>query len=142
MAKIKAKSQKRDSHFSRAKEKVADSNSELVKFSFKYFVDNHPKFIIRDHESAYFLRLLDRLRDVSKMTINEFRQNKSNALRAHSIDWNTTSESCFGIPGEDQICEEPYQFSLSANEYGRIHGFLIQNRFYVVWFDKEHLLYK
>ena len=48
----------------------------------------------------------------------------------------------FGIPGEDQLVEKPWQFALSANEHGRVHGFLIQNRFYIVWLDPEHELYR
>lgn len=132
---------KRDSPFAKSKEKIADSNSELVKFSFKYLIGDNPKFVFINLDSDYFLKLIDRLKDISKMSINDFRQSRSTSLRAHSIDWDATTESCFGLPGEEQIVEIPYQFCVSANEYGRVHGFLIQNRFYIVWLDREHKLY-
>jgi hypothetical protein len=30
---------------------------------------------------------------------------------------------------------------VSANEYGRVHGFFIGNVFYIVWLDPDHKLY-
>ncbi|WP_018664660.1 hypothetical protein [Heyndrickxia acidiproducens] len=62
-------------------------------------------------------------------------------LRFHDIDWNDTCEDCFGIPNEEELVDKPWQFAISANEYGRVHGFFIGNVFYIVWFDPEHKLY-
>ncbi|QXE21583.1 hypothetical protein B6N60_00260 [Richelia sinica FACHB-800] len=42
---------------------------------------------------------------------------------------------------EEQLVGQPYQFQLSSNEYGRVHGFFIENVFYIVWLDPDHLLY-
>jgi hypothetical protein len=30
---------------------------------------------------------------------------------------------------------------LTANEYGRVHGFFLDEVFYVVWLDPDHKLY-
>lgn len=133
-----------NSPLARSKEKLSDidTNSELVKFSFKYLSSSNSKFLFNQHDGSYFLKLIERLKAISAMSINEFRQNGSKALRAHRIDWDKTTEAGgFGIANEDQLVSEPYQFALSSNEYGRVHGFLIQNRFYIVWLDKAHLLY-
>ncbi|ELU7233491.1 hypothetical protein SCL96_003408 [Escherichia coli] len=35
----------------------------------------------------------------------------------------------------------PYQFAVSRNEHGRVHGFFIGNVFHVVWLDPHHRLY-
>jgi hypothetical protein len=75
------------------------------------------------------------------MTMREFRNDRSKALRSHLIKWEETTEDSFGLPGEDQLVDCPWEFSLSANEYGRVHGFIIETRFYVVWLDKDHHLY-
>jgi hypothetical protein len=37
--------------------------------------------------------------------------------------------------------KQPHQFSLSSNKHGRVHGFFIDEVFYVVWLDADHLLY-
>jgi hypothetical protein len=71
----------------------------------------------------------------------ELKTNGSPALRCHTIDWPDTSEGAFGIPEEEQVVDTPYQFSLSSNEHGRVHGFFIGEVFYVVWLDPEHQLY-
>ena len=133
---------KKGTPFSKATEKLTDVNNESVKFSFKYLADDHSKFNYKTYNSDYFLKLIERLKKVSAMKISEFRQGRSKALRAHAIDWSDTTEKSFGIPGEEQLAAEPYQFALSANKYGRVHGFLIQSKFYIVWLDRKHELYR
>ncbi|RZV39959.1 MAG: hypothetical protein EVJ48_02985 [Candidatus Acidulodesulfobacterium acidiphilum] len=68
---------------------------------------------------------------------------KGKTLRCHRIDWKETTETCFGIPNEDKIVNGgEFQFALSSNEHGRVHGFFIGNIFCVVWLDPDHKLYK
>jgi hypothetical protein len=112
-----------------------------ISFSFKYFQENHDKFSIRQNSENYWIRLLERLKSLSSLSAEEILLNRSKALRCHSIQWEDTSESCFGIPNEAQLVGQPYQFSLSSNEYGRVHGFFIEEVFYIVWLDPNHLLY-
>jgi hypothetical protein len=112
-----------------------------ISFSFKYYQDDHDKFHCRDRESAYLLTLLERLRSLSGLSVRELLVNRSSTLRCHPIKWNDTSENKFGLPNEEQLIDTPYQFSLSSNEHGRVHGFFIDEVFYVVWLDPDHLLY-
>lgn len=135
---------KTDTPFSKAKDAIAkDFNADFLKFSFKYLDTSHAKFLYALCDTDYFCMLLDRLKELSRMSMLEFKANRSKTLRSHPIDWvdEGVSESSFGITSEDEIAYEPYQFSLTANEYGRVHGFIISDRFYVVWLDKEHQLY-
>lgn len=141
MAKVRREKKKSDSPISRSKEGVQDYNKELVKFSFKYLKKDNKKFDFDTCDASYFLNLMERLKNVSTMDITTFRTNGGKSLRAHSIDWDKTTENSFDIPGQEQLVYEPYQFSLSANLYGRVHGFLIENRFYIVWLDRNHSLY-
>ena len=113
-----------------------------LSFSFRYFVNREP-FQIERGSDAYPLALLERLCDVCGMTVLELKTCRNAALRCHMIDWNDTTE-----PGgfthlnplmRQQI--EPYQFSISANEHGRVHGFFIDEVFYIVWVDPDHRLY-
>ena len=90
---------------------------------------------------SYWLTLLDRLKALSSLTAQEFLANRNRTLRCHKIKWEETSESGFGLPNEEQLVEIPYQFSLSSNEHGRVHGFFINETFYIVWLNSNHLLY-
>ena len=112
-----------------------------ISFSFKYLETDHHKFKWVDREISYLMTLLERLKSVSSLTTIEMIQNGSHALRCHAIDWSDTSEQCFGIPCEEQLVDKPYQFSLSSNAHGRVHGFFIDEIFYIVWLDPNHLLY-
>lgn len=112
-----------------------------ISFSFKYYQDAHSKFSGREKEVVYWLTFLDRLKSLSSWTVQELLRNRSSSLRFHPIRWEETSENGFGLPNEEQLVDTPYQFSLSSNEHGRVHGFLIDEIFYVVWLDPDHLLY-
>lgn len=113
-------------------------------FSFKHLQLEHPKgkFCIKAKNGDYIFKVLSRLKDVSLLKANELRQSGGKALRAHTIDWDGTSEkSGFCHLNEQLQSVTPYQFQFSANEYGRIHGFFIDNIFYAVWLDPQHELY-
>lgn len=117
---------------------------DLVRFSFRHLQLDNPKFSLPGVErlETYLPQLLDRLKAISGMRISEFRTNKSHSLKAHTHDWCRTSEPhgyCH-LSSQLQSCE-PWQFCLSANEHGRIHGLLIDSVFYVVWVDPDHALY-
>jgi hypothetical protein len=113
----------------------------LVKFSFKYLIKDNPKFDYLNASADYFAKFLERLKALSTMTIQDFRNNHSKALRCHPIDWQDTTENGFGLPQEEQLVDQPFQFSVSSNEYGRVIGFFIDDTFYIVWLDLRHLLY-
>ncbi|NER33336.1 MAG: hypothetical protein F6J93_04585 [Oscillatoria sp. SIO1A7] len=86
--------------------------------------------------------MLLRLKDLSRITYNEFVSNQSPSLRSHKIYWPQTTEpngfTCLNAELREQ---QAFQFEISANQYGRIHGFFINNIFYVVWLDPNHNLY-
>ncbi len=112
-----------------------------ISFSFKYYQDSNSKFSCSEKEVIYWLTLLDRLKALSSLTAQELLVNRSSTLRCHPIKWEDTSESGFSLPNEEQLVDTPYQFSLSSNEHGRVHGFFIDEIFYIVWLDRDHLLY-
>jgi len=116
---------------------------ETLGFSFKYLQTQNEKFSICDHDPNYFTAFLERLRDLSTLTAQEIKMNRSQSLRCHPIKWRETTEpNGFGIPNEKELVTIPYQFSLSTNEHGRVHGFFIEDVFYIVWLDPNHNLYQ
>ena len=116
-------------------------HDDLLKFSYKYTNLSHNVFHFNDRDVSYFVHVIQRLHDLCRYRVLELKTSKSSALRFHPIHWNDTTQRSFGLPHEDQLVEEPYQFSVSVNEHGRIHGFFIDNVFYIVWFDPYHRLY-
>ncbi|XZN89181.1 MAG: hypothetical protein ACM65M_16060 [Microcoleus sp.] len=115
---------------------------EGISFSFRYYQDDKDKFSISGRDAKYLASLLRRLRDLSQLNAQEVINNQSKSLRCHGIAWKETTEpNGFGIPNEDILINVPYQFQISANEYGRVHGFFSENVFYIVWLDPNHNLY-
>ncbi|NJL66095.1 MAG: hypothetical protein HC894_03315 [Microcoleus sp. SM1_3_4] len=114
---------------------------EGISFSFRYYQDDKEKFSLGGRDARYLASLLRRLRDLSQLKAQEIINNKSKSLRCHGIVWQDTTEpNGFGIPNEDELVNIPYQFQISANEYGRVHGFLVKIFLYV-WLDPDHNLY-
>jgi hypothetical protein len=130
-------------HVSQSGIQATKLNSPVgISFSFKYYDASHDKFNCDDNNGVYWQALANRLKDLSGLTATELRQGGNKTLRFHSIVWADVSESSFGIKGEEQLVDIPYQFSISANEHGRVHGFFVDEVFYIVWLDPNHLLYR
>ena len=111
----------------------------------KYISFQNEKFQIEDRSTNYFITLIKRIQALSTLTVDYLTSNtKDKSLRSHPIDWHDkrVTEMCFGLPSEEQLVEKPWQFELTVNEHGRIHGFFIDNVFNIVWFDPEHKLYQ
>ena len=113
-------------------------------FSYAYFDRMDKDYCVDDCESKYFIALLDRLKNLSEWTVKHFEENYSKAVRNHPIKWeeDRVSRDSFGIPGEEDMVENAWQFSVSVNENGRVMGFFIGNVFYIRWLDKKHLTYR
>jgi hypothetical protein len=114
-----------------------------LKLSFQYLETTHPLFDVARCGSPYFRLLLSRLKDLSGLQVGEFRTARSHSLRLHRIEFGDrrVSVRSFAVPGRPQVDRDAWQFSLSANEHGRVHGFLVRDTFYVRWLDPDHNLY-
>ncbi|MBW4888268.1 hypothetical protein KXQ82_01010 [Mucilaginibacter sp. HMF5004] len=125
------------------KELVSKENAhlELVKFSFKYLDTEHQSYLISDRDTDYFLKFLERIKTICRMTCASLKYPTVQSLRNHYINWDHTTQDCFGLPNEEQLVDKPFQFGISANEHGRVIGFFINQTFYVVWFDPKHNTY-
>lgn len=116
-----------------------------IAFNFKYLCKkSKDKFDYEQCDSNYFSKLLERLRAISLMNIKELRSVQANpdSIRFHRLEFRTDrrlKEKTFGL-GDDKD-DEAYQFEISAKKHGRIHGFLIENIFFIVWLDPKHELY-
>lgn len=117
-------------------------DSETIRFSFKHLALDHKKFSIEGKNHDYFGKVLERLKSMSTLKASEIFSNRSSALRAHPIDWEGTTEKNGFTHLNSQLKQVPaYQFQISSNEHGRVHGFILSNIFFVIWFDPDHNLY-
>jgi hypothetical protein len=120
------------------------TEDRFVQFSFKYLDLSNTKFRLDQCLDAceYGHVMLLRLSAIESMKVNEFRFGGSPTLRCHAIQWEKTSEKRgFSNLNAQLRANSPWQFSLTANQYGRVHGFFVENTFFVVWLDPKHLLY-
>lgn len=119
------------------------TDTEKVSFNFRRLHEKTKKFNYTIRDRNYFCTLIERLKNVSGMNKIDVVVRNSKQLKCHKIDFadKRVTESSFGILGED-IDEDAWQFQLTKNEHGRVHGYFIENVFYVVWLDPMHQLYK
>lgn len=109
-------------------------------FCFRYLDTGNEKFCFSGRDSSYLVTLLDRLKHACALSITEMMQ--QTPWRCHFIDFSQTSEpKGFSSIPEHLREQRPIQFQLTSNAYGRVHGFMIDNIFHVVWLDPEHRLY-
>jgi hypothetical protein len=143
--KFKGKSRSAETTGSRIKSEAMPARLDrFLRFSFKFYDSTHKVFTCEDRSVDYFQKLLERIKDLSKERVDDLLVSRTNTTtRFHRIDFSEARVNAhgFGIAGWEDCDEEAWQFSLSSNEHGRVHGFLIENVFYVVWLDPKHQLY-
>ena len=112
-----------------------------ITFSFRYLDLQYDTFSLTQAEDGYKEALLERLKEVYRLTVAEFRK-PGKALRSHVICFEETAEpKGFANINRELWDGRAWQFSISSNKHGRIHGFLLGYQFCVVWLDPKHLLY-
>ncbi|MCI0514024.1 hypothetical protein L0128_12485 [candidate division KSB1 bacterium] len=115
--------------------------NENIIFSFKYLDFTNTKFQLPDAKPDYFPVLIKRFQSICNLTLNQFRVDCAASMHRHSINWKTATEKDFkNLPQQLQDGED-FQFSISKVKYGRIHGVLSDNIFFIVWFDPDHKLF-
>ena len=122
---------------------AGEDDKNRITFSFRHLdLFNYKKFSIGRCQEGYLDTLLKRLRDLSHNTVGELVGNRSKALRSHPIKWSDTTERAGFKYLNTQLREkEAWQFELTKDKHGRVHGFLMDDIFYVVWIDPDHQLF-
>mgnify|MGYP000854037462 CR=1 FL=1 len=118
----------------------------FIQFSFKYAqLPASGKFSIAGQQAEYFHELVQKLPTVSNMTTAEFVGKETKAIKNHVIRFPGTSEpggfSCLNDTLREQTFGCAHQFGVKRHDYGRVHGFIIRDTFFVVWYDPDHSLY-
>jgi hypothetical protein len=123
---------------------AAAPKDRLVVFSFKYLDRTNGKYGLAccKDKGEWVEVLLEKLKHACGLTLNDFigPQNNPKSWRAHPLEFEKTSEKQ-GFPFSVAIWQDnPRQFQLEKTK-GRVHGFMIENIFHVVWLDPVHALF-
>jgi hypothetical protein len=125
-------------------EVVVPQETRSLRFSFKHLDLTNEKFKVLDCCADFLRQLLERIKEYSNWTIDDFCDQNNNDHR-HIINFPETSEPDGFVKSgmdQDQIAyHEAWQFELVRTEKWRTHGILIDDTFYVIWLDPDHRLY-
>lgn len=120
---------------------VAQEDSRLLEFSFKYLDVTNQKFSLERCSPEFLKALLESIQVHSNAPVSTFVE-QNNKENRHMNDWPLTTEpDGFSTLDPDQLAyNDVWQFAPIPKQRWRVHGLLIENVFYVVWLDPDHLL--
>jgi len=145
-----------------AEESAKSVLDEKLKISFEYLDWECDEFFFHGMETIYYKKVFNCITEIKKCKESDIVKQKHPSLSPKSI-FNTTSsikdsfseniiskvsEKLF-VESRDreiansqalEITSRAFELSISRN-YGRLHGFLWNNIFNIVWFDPAHNLY-
>jgi hypothetical protein len=115
---------------------------DLLRFSFKFFDGDDDEICPRSFPEGYVQVLMNRLRELEAWTAKEFQTKQNKTIRNHTHTWSKTARpDGFSCLPREYDAYPGWQFCLTANEYGRVHGVISGGVFYIVWLDCNHALY-
>lgn len=128
------------------------SQSKKILFSYEFLDLTNKKYSFEPFESKivtqFYNEYLKKLQEYSqkdnfKKSLSDGTWRKKNHI--HPIDWSDSQirESSFKLSDSnlmEQIKGDCWQLGIN-NQGFRIHGFFIENVFYIVWLDPMHNLY-
>jgi len=137
-------------------------SEEKLKVSFDYVHFDDEEFFFHGLEASYYQKFFSCMSELQKSTEREIAQQNHASLKPKSI-FNTDTSIKNSFPdcvieqlkqklfvetrdSEDsinkaiEITSRAFEISLGKN-YGRIHGFLWNNTFHIVWPDPAHNLF-
>ncbi|MBB6218642.1 hypothetical protein HNQ80_004816 [Anaerosolibacter carboniphilus] len=114
------------------------ANKKLT-FSFRFLELEHEAFNLGGTCVNWVNDLFLMMQELSGITRNQFVNELRDHYRSHTHDW---SKVDYRYRLNEEFLEqvECRQARISSSK-GGIHGFIVGNRFYVVWIDPHHNLY-
>jgi len=114
-------------------------NEDNVVFSFE-LLDFNEYFNIDCNCPKWFLDLMEMLRSISAVTRRTFKTDQSFRNGTYRIHNHENVNPPIQFPVNNVDMKQVEQIRISASK-GGIHGFMIENVFYVVWLDPQHNMY-
>ncbi len=125
---------------SRLKEENAGNlDDKKIKISFEFFDSNNKYFSLGNIENEWFTDLLEELKELSKITRKQLFTEYKKKYKPHPYISNISS-----LNYKDEYLTNPQyegvQIRLEKSS-GRIHGFFIENVYYIRFLDRRHNMY-
>ena len=126
---------------------VPDKDTRFLKFSLKYLDIGSSIFGLHECSNDFLIALLLKIKEYSSWPLDMFMDPNNEEFR-HQIHFPDTS--CPGgftnVNLEQLAWEEAWQFGLASRgdwQKGgwRVHGILLDDTFFVIWLDPNHVLY-
>ncbi len=144
-----------------AEESYRIISNEKLKISFKFVEWESEEFFLHGLSQKYYELLFGAFNDIQNATADDIKQQTHPRLTPKFINWkgdSTITQTSFPDKIKDSLrpqcdndeneLQKQYEemtrdsFELRvAKSYGRIHGFIFDNTFYIVWFDPAHNLF-
>lgn len=125
---------------SRLKEENAGNlEDKKIKISFEFFEPNNKYFSLGKIENEWFTDLFEELKELSKITRKQLFTEYKKKYKPHPYISNISS-----LNYKDEYLTNPQyegvQLRLDKSS-GRIHGFFIENVYYIRFLDRRHNMY-
>lgn len=121
-------------------------DQRYVRFSFEYLDLSHKRFRLEECSLEYLQALIREILKYQKFTVDKFIQADPREHR-HPIYFPDTHEpDGFDVdPSSEELwTDTAWQFGLASGSHHkngwRVHGFLAEETFYIVWLDPKHRL--
>ena len=145
-----------------AEESYRTISNEKLKISFKFVEWESEEFFLHGLSQKYYELLFGAFNDIQNATADDIKQQTHPRLTPKFINWkgeSTITQTSFPDKIKDslrpqcgndenelqkqygeEITRDSFELRV-AKSYGRIHGFIFNNTFYIVWFDPAHNLF-
>lgn len=120
-------------------ENTGNLEDKKIKISFEFFEPNNKYFSLGNIENEWFTDLLGELKELSKITRKQLFTEYKKKYKPHPYISNISS-----LNYKDEYLTNPQyegvQLRLDKSS-GRIHGFFIENVYYIRFLDRRHNMY-
>lgn len=118
------------------------ATSVKVDVSFKFLDLKTDGFFVHGIDQKYYEKLFEAFNRISEHTVDEIKTRTASGLTPKPINWDYEHITQKGFPASvpKNISDCAFEIRVTK-ELGRVHGFIFNNTFYVVWIDPAHNLF-
>lgn len=126
---------------------AAPPENRSLRFSFKHVDTKHAIFPLSACDGEFLSSLVTALHRYSSFTVEQFADNNNDEHR-HTFEFTEDLAASWLTDAAEELRQElPWQFAVCPEEHApprsgwRVHGIVLEDVFYVVWLDPDHLVF-
>ena len=126
---------------------AAPPENRPLRFSFKHIDTKHTAFPLSACSGDFLTNFVTALRRYSTFTVEQFADNNNEDHR-HTFEFTEELAASWLVDADEELRQElPWQFALCPEQKTpphsgwRVHGIILEDVFYVVWLDPDHLVF-